>query len=188
MIVPQAEKVFRDLIGILEEIRVPYMVMGGFAVCHWAVERATFDVDFTISLEDKDRTKLFDALDARGYTVPDPYRKGFTDQVKEFREFKVQWYAGGRSWDADFFLITVPYQEEAFSRRVRVRLLGLDVWLISAEDLILHKLYAGRPKDIADVVDVLSLARTDLAYIRRWAERMKVVDLLEKCQAAVGEM
>ncbi len=29
MIVPQAEKVFRDLIGILEGTRTPYMVMGG---------------------------------------------------------------------------------------------------------------------------------------------------------------
>src|SRR5262245_59231152 len=128
MIVPQAEKVFRDLIGILEGCQVPYMVMGGFAVCHWAVERATFDVDFTLSLDDRHRARLFDALDASGYSVPEQYRKGFTDQVKEFREFKVQWFAAGRSWDAGFFLVTVPYLKEAFSRRVRVRLLGLDVW------------------------------------------------------------
>ena len=188
MIVPQAEKVFRDLIEILEGCQIPYMVMGGFAVCHWAVERATFDVDFTLSLEEKDREKLFNSLDARGYSVPEQYRQGFTDQVKEFREFKVQWFTAGRSWDADFFLATVPYQREALSRRVRVHLFGLDVWIISAEDLILHKLYAGRPKDIADVVDVLTLAKTDLTYLRRWADEMRVTDLLGKCQAAVDEI
>ena len=41
MIAPRAEEIFRDVIDALEESRVPYMVMGGFAVCHWAVERAT---------------------------------------------------------------------------------------------------------------------------------------------------
>ncbi len=63
---------------------VDHVGLGGFAVCHWAVERATFEMDFTLSLEEKDREKLFDALDARGYTVPDEYRKGFTDRVKDF--------------------------------------------------------------------------------------------------------
>ena len=96
MIAPQAQEVFRDLIEVLEMNHVPYMVMGGYAVCHWAIERATFDVDFTISCDETGIESLFGALDARGYSVPDQYRKGFRDKVKDFREFKVQWFAGGQ--------------------------------------------------------------------------------------------
>ncbi len=55
-------------------------------------------------------------------------------------------------------------------------------------DLVLHKLYAGRPKDVSDVVDVLTLAKTDPEYIRRWAERLRVADLLEKCREAAGDL
>jgi len=37
-------------------------------------------------------------------------------------------------------------------------------------------------------VDVLTLAKTDLTYLRRWADEMRVTDLLGKCQAAVDEI
>ncbi len=188
MIAPRVESVFRDLVGILDEAQVPYMVMGGFAVIHWAVERATFDVDFTISCGEKDVERLFDRLEARGYMIPDPYRKGFRVEVKGLREFKVQWYADGRPWDADFFLVSMPYQEEAFTRRVQIELLGVKTWIISAEDLILHKLYAGRLKDLADVVDILTISRVDLGYVRLWAERLKVAEQLDECLQSAGEM
>jgi hypothetical protein len=49
------------------------------------------------------------------------------------------------------------------------------------EDLILLKLLAGRPKDRIDVGDILFIqGQLDEAYLREWASRLGVADLLNE--------
>lgn len=46
---------------------------------------------------------------------------------------------------------------------------GMNVQYATAEDLIIHKVVAGRPRDIEDVRGILSKSRTiDLAYVEKW--------------------
>ena len=76
--------------------------------------------------------------------------------------------------------MTTEYQKAAFSRRRSAKLLGRDVWTIGPEDLILHKLVAGRERDLADVAEILALTRDlDMAHLRRWAGTLVVTGLLE---------
>ena len=50
--------------------------------------------------------------------------------------------------------------------------LGFEVNLLACEDLILHKLLAGRMIDLADAAALLRANRAtiDLAYLRQWIE------------------
>ncbi len=51
--------------------------------------------------------------------------------------------------------------------------------LISAEDLIIHKMVASRPRDLEDVERILvrQCLKVDLAYIRQWlAEFAPLID------------
>lgn len=54
---------------------------------------------------------------------------------------------------------------------------GVPVPFASAEDLILHKLFAGRPRDIEDSEGVVLRKGADLdwAYLRRWAREFTTV-------------
>jgi hypothetical protein len=53
--------------------------------------------------------------------------------------------------------------------------------LITAEDLILFKLLAGRPRDLLDIEDVFFMqGQLDEAYMRRWAGPLGVADQLER--------
>jgi hypothetical protein len=80
----------------------------------------------------------------------------------------------------DIFLVTTEYQRAAFSRRRKAKLLGKDVWAISPEGLIFHKLIAGRERDLADVAEILAITRDlDLAYLRRWAPVLGVASILD---------
>jgi hypothetical protein len=55
------------------------------------------------------------------------------------------------------------------------------VHLITAEDLILFKLLAGRPRDLLDIEDVFFMqSQLDEAYMRRWAGPLGVADQLER--------
>jgi predicted nucleotidyltransferase len=51
----------------------------------------------------------------------------------------------------------------------RVPLGGAQVCFASLEDLIIHKVLAGRPRDLEDVRSVLLKNRVfDLEYVQRW--------------------
>ena len=57
------------------------------------------------------------------------------------------------------------------SRRARQPLDDRPVWLVSPEDLILLKLIAQRPRDLANVGDVLFMqGQLDESYLRRWVQ------------------
>ena len=60
-------------------------------------------------------------------------------------------------------------EAEALSRVNRVKIGGSEVRYASVEDLIIHKLVAGRPRDLEDVRSVLlKNPGYDRAYIQRW--------------------
>ena len=55
------------------------------------------------------------------------------------------------------------------------------VCFVTAEDLILLKLVANRPRDIADVIDVLfTQGSLDVEYMRSWAVRLQITESLER--------
>jgi len=90
-------------------------------------------------------------------------------------------------WKVD--LITAPptnFAEEAFSRRMPAKMLGIDVAVQSAEDTILSKLSWGKDSGsemkYRDAVGVAlqQCDHLDQEYLRRWATELGVSDVLEK--------
>ena len=59
----------------------------------------------------------------------------------------------------DFIFSSIPYERQAIERSVAVDMAGSSVSVASAEDPILHKLFAGRPRDIEDTRGVADIKR-----------------------------
>ncbi|MGH7630324.1 MAG: hypothetical protein ACREOF_13280 [Gemmatimonadales bacterium] len=90
----------------------------------------------------------------------------------------------------DFIFSTTPYERQAIERAVRVPLAGAAVPFARAEDLLIHKLFAGRPRDLEDA---LSVARRkgrelDWAYVRRWARAFADIPGREDLPRRVDEL
>jgi predicted nucleotidyltransferase len=86
--------------------------------------------------------------------------------------------------DIDVFLAETPFQHEVLARRRREDIDGQPVWLVSPEDLVLLKLFAGRTRDIADIADILfTQGQLDRDYMRHWAGQLCVMDRLERVLA-----
>ena len=69
----------------------------------------------------------------------------------------------------DFIFSFSPYEQQALQRVRKVRIGGADVRFASVEDLIVHKMFAGRPRDLEDVKIILAKnPEADVAYIKRW--------------------
>jgi hypothetical protein len=173
-------KSIEDFIGPFESLGLEYAIMGGIAVRVYGIPRATFDVDFTTAIARENLPELFRRVQALGYTVPEPYWSGWLDQVGGMPLAKFSLYIAERIIDIDIFLAESHFQRTVLARRKRTKLNGVNAWLVSPEDLILFELLASRPRDIADVGDVLFMqGQLDIAHLRQWATELGVSQRLE---------
>lgn len=173
-----------SLVEVLDELSIPYSIMGGVAVRAFGVPRPTYDVDLNIVVERRRLSELFDRLRAIDYVIPEPYQTGWVDEVQGLKVLKLRRYFGQESMDVDLFLVESEFQREVMARRLKSEAEEHVVWLVSPEDLILFKLLAGRPRDLGDVFDVLFMqGPLDEAYMRRWAVELGIEDKLERALA-----
>lgn len=181
-------KVALAIAALVEREGFAYAFMGGLAVPIWGIPRATYDVDLTLAADTETVNRFLRSVKDAGFEVEPPFERGFRDSVSGMQKLRIDWWtAESRRIEVDVFLVTTEYQSAAFARRVRVRLNGSDLWVLGPADLILHKLVAGRPKDLADVQNILSVqGMTDAEYTRHWARRLGVAAALDEALQRAG--
>lgn len=76
----------------------------------------------------------------------------------------------------DLLLAECSYQLQALTRRVPQQLAGSPMYVLACEDLILHKLLAGRIIDRVDCSSLIRLQRDhlDWTYLRTWSATLAV--------------
>ncbi|MGQ0633363.1 MAG: hypothetical protein ACT4QC_02035 [Planctomycetaceae bacterium] len=159
---------------------IDYAVMGGVAVRFYGIPRPTYDLDFTISASRDSLSALYSALEQAGFSVPEPFRSGWCDTVAEMPLVKLKLYVRNKPIDLDVFLAESQFQRSMMSRRTHATINGVGCDIVSAEDLILLKLAANRPRDHVDITDVLfTQGQLDTAYLRHWANELGVLPPLE---------
>jgi hypothetical protein len=167
--------VFGDLLEklalALDRERLPYMVIGGQAVLLHGEPRLTKDVDITLAAGlDELETVLRAAKSAGLEPLVDP--EEFTRRTMVLPCLDPE-----TSVRVDFVLSHTPYERKAISRSVTVRLGEADVHFAAADDLVIHKMLAGRPRDLEDVRAIL-LKQPDL-------DRSFVLETLQQFQEAL---
>jgi len=170
------------LIDVLDGSDTRYALMGGLAIPIWGIPRATFDVDVVLSVDATGLAAFLDAARGARFVVAAPHATGFRDVLHGMEKLSLDWWTPeSQRVEVDVFLVTTPYQEAAFARRCPVQIDGRSAWVLSAADLILHKLVASRPKDLADIQNILAVQGIpDAVYLRQWAARLGVADELAR--------
>jgi predicted nucleotidyltransferase len=80
----------------------------------------------------------------------------------------------------DMVVAVLPYEEQAIRRAEMIDVAGLSLPICTAEDLIIHKAIADRPKDWLDIEMILLRqgAGLDAEYVRSWL--IQFADALDK--------
>ena len=152
------------LARVLDGARIPYMVIGGQAVLVHGEPRLTRDIDITLGVDATELQKVLIAATAASLTpsVSDPEAFVRTTNVLPLSDSPT----GLR---VDLIFSFTPYESEAIRRAIAVTFDGVPVRFASAEDLIIHKLVAGRPRDIEDVAGILARKPSlDDLYLDGW--------------------
>lgn len=158
-------------------------VMGGIALASWKYVRATRYVDLLVNLEARSVEELLTVLRAASIRLR---RQPEVTSLGRLRLIQCVYEPPEAFLDLqiDILLAECPYQIQALSRRVPEQLAGLDlsVFVLACEDLILHKLLAGRLIDRVDCMSLIRLQRENLDwnYLRHWADYLAVSDGLQE--------
>jgi hypothetical protein len=158
------------------------MLIGGQAVLLHGQPRLTHDVDVTLGVgPDRLRDVLAACADMGLEPVPeDP--AAFVG-----RTFVLPALDPETGIRVDLIFSTTPYESEAIRRAERVAIGGARVPFATAEDLIIHKLFAARPRDIEDAAGVVRRKGADLdwGYLRRWCAEFAKLEGREGMTAAL---
>jgi predicted nucleotidyltransferase len=148
----------------LERSGIPYMIIGGQAVLLYGEPRLTRDIDITLGIN-------IDQLEAIFAVAQHLSLKLLPEDVTAFVRQTMVLPALDEATGirVDFIFSFTPYESQAIRRAKKVSILGQDVCFAAVEDLIIHKIFAGRPRDIEDVQTVIMKnALLDIPYIEEW--------------------
>ena len=148
----------------LEDASIPYMVIGGQAVLVHGEPRLTTDIDITLGVG-IDRFNDIFRLTKKLEFLPVPRNpESFAQKTFVFPAKDEE--SGLR---VDFIFSSTPYEIGAIRRGKRIKMGRMEVNFASVEDLVIHKIFAGRAIDIEDVKGVLlKNPNVDKRYIQRW--------------------
>jgi predicted nucleotidyltransferase len=175
----------------LESRQIPFMLIGGQAVLLHGRPRLTDDVDATLGVGPDQLARVLEACAAIGLEPLPADVPGFVADT-----FVLPTRHAASAMRVDLIFSTLPYEAEAIRRAIRVPIGGVEVPFATAEDLLVHKLFAGRPRDLEDAVGVMRRqgAAIDWEYVTRWvgafAEvpgREHLPDVLRRLRDAADE-
>jgi len=182
---PDLWRALLPVVEALEEMGVAYHVGGSVASSFTGIARATQDADLVADLELPHVTPFTTALTDLYYLD----RERVEQAVRTRRSFNAIHLP--TMYKVDVFVAKdTPFARENTARRVAIEVpgLGRSLYFASPEDIVLHNLLwytdGGGVSDRQwhDLQGVLRLRRAsiDLAYLRDWAARLGIYELLEK--------
>lgn len=168
-------------VEILENLTIPYMVTGSFAVNFYGIPRTTHDIDLVVQIRSADADRLVHQFPSDFYADAEMIRQAVEQQFV----FNIIDTASGLK--IDFWLLKADaFDAERFRRRREQVIFGHPIAMPSPEDVILSKLIwykeAQGDKHINDAQGVWQVQKEtlDRTYLRLWAQKLSVRDLLEQ--------
>jgi hypothetical protein len=158
-----------NLATILQSLSIRWALIGALAANRYrASPRLTQDVDLLLADSGPGHSALEAALVAAGWSVRRASAEG---DLLRLRHTVLG--------VADLLIAGTDYQQEALLRAREETLLNEQpVRVLTPEDVIVHKLIAGRSQDIADIEAILSAGvPLDENYIERWVQFWDVAEL-----------
>lgn len=136
---------FKDFLQLLHEKKVEYLLVGGYAVIYYGYPRTTGDIDIWIARTADNAQKVVDVLQAFGFGSEDVYAEVFlepnTVHRMGFPPIRIELLTDISG--VDF--------ADCWAARETAVIEGIQVNVISRDNLRINKKASGRLKDLNDL-------------------------------------
>jgi hypothetical protein len=134
----------------LDETGAPWMVIGGVAVIAHGVSRLTLDIDAALRAPRASLPVLFETLG----------RHRITPRIDEALDFATAHdvlllHHQLSGVPIDVSLVRLAFEDEAIQHAERLDWAGVTIPVVRADDLVIYKFAAARPRDFADAETLL---------------------------------
>ena len=158
------ENLLKSIALQLKKASIPYMVIGGQAVLLYGEPRLTRDIDVTMGMG-------VDGLDKVKQITQFVGLRSLIQNEKEFveRNMVLPTIDKKSAIRVDFIFSFSPYERQAIERARNIKLGRSLVKFASLEDVVIHKVIAGRARDLEDVKSILLKNQNYRSvYIKKW--------------------
>lgn len=180
------QKLLEHIAGELSSQNIPYIIIGGQAVLLYGEPRLTKDIDITLGIGAEGLERIMQSVQNLRFKILVPDPEVF---VKETMVLPTLHEKSGIR--VDFIFSYSAYEQQAIQNAKKVKIGAQDVCFASLEDVIIHKIIAGRPRDLEDIRSVtLKNPDFNLPYIEKWLTEFDAslegnyLELFKKIQAS----
>jgi predicted nucleotidyltransferase len=158
------QKILRTVARELKQASIPYMVIGGQAVLIYGEPRLTRDIDITLGIGVNELARIKKVLPAMGLKILVKNDREFAERTMVLptkdKESEIR---------VDFIFSFSPYERQAIGRARDFKIGRTQVKFASLEDVVIHKVIAGRARDLEDIKFILvKNPKYDSDYISGW--------------------
>jgi hypothetical protein len=179
------QELLKRVVQALSHAHVEYMLTGSFASSLQGEPRSSHDIDIVVAIKASAISNL-----VKSFPPPRFYlnEESIVEAIARRDVFNLIDVTTGDK--VDFWLLTdEPFDRMRFSRRRFEEVMGMQIAVSAPEDTILAKLNwarlsGGSTKQFTDALRVyeVQFGKLDIDYLRDWAKKIGVVDLLEKIE------
>lgn len=148
-----------DVTELLEARQFPYAVIGGIAASLRGEPRVTADVDLVLGITIDAAIALIPSLVG---TCFEPLFPGVEEVVE--RSFILPLRHRRTRVKVDLAIGLSGFERQTIARAEAVDIAGHDILVATAEDLVIMKLFAGRPRDQQDAAGIVATQRQNLDW------------------------
>jgi len=159
------QKLLKKIANELSAHNIPYMVIGGQAVLLYGEPRLTKDIDITLGIG------IEGLKEVNSVIIQKLNLKALVDENFVQNTMVLLAMDEKTGIRVDFIFSSSLYEKQAIKRAFDIKFGNTIVKFSSLEDLIIHKIIAGRAIDIEDVRSII-LKNPDYntKYIKRWLQ------------------
>jgi hypothetical protein len=176
------------IVGMLSETSIPYMVVGSLASSFHGEPRQTRDIDIVIDPTTDDLRRFMQLLPPDDFYADADAAMEALERRTSFNLVETE-----SGWKVDLIIRRDrPFSREELGRRIRVKLLGTEAEIATAEDTIIAKLeWATEGQSERQLRDVAAILETqegslDEDYIGRWVRALGIEDAWARAQELAG--
>ena len=183
-------ELLQKVVGILEELQIPYLVTGAVAAMAYGEPRLTNDIDIVAAIEGKHIKGFIKAFPVDEFFITEEMVR---DAIRNLGQFNIIHPASGLKVDV-IIKQNTPFDKSRFSRKKRIfPAESYQADFAAPEDVIVKKMEyykeGGSEKHLRDITGILKISGdiVDRDYISAWAERLGLTEIWEAIQKRLKE-